>query len=71
MYEYSNFDDWEATDQWRNRESYKEWKADRPVCAWCGEPILEENAYEMPNGDWVCESCIEEYINDKYRKYIG
>ena len=35
----------------------EEWLAGRPVCASCGEPIQEEEAYLIA-GEYYCESCV-------------
>lgn len=71
MAEYSDFDTWDAYHGWTNSKSYREWKANRPVCAYCGEPILEEFEFQFDNGDHVCESCVHDYVADNFRKYIG
>lgn len=71
MAEYSDFDTWGAYHGWTNSKSYREWKANRPVCAYCGEPILEEFEFLFDNGDHVCESCVHDYVADNFRKYIG
>lgn len=37
------------------------------VCAVCGEEIdMEDERYEMPDGDIVCTNCVLEWA-DKYR----
>lgn len=44
------------------------WLKTRPVCAWCGEPIQDEYAYEI-DGEWVCGDCIEDcrtYVPEEY-----
>lgn len=33
---------------------------DLPVCAECGEPIVDEYAYFM-SGEWICRDCMEEH----------
>ena len=71
MTEQYDYDAWEITNDWLNRESYKEWQAARPICAYCGEPILEEFAFEFTNGDMVCENCVRDYVDDFCKKYIG
>ena len=71
MSEYWDYNSWEAENNRLWKRSYEEWRAHRPVCEWCGEPILEENAYRMPDGVWICESCIEEYVDEKYRVCLG
>lgn len=29
----------------------------QPYCCECGEPIQEEKAVQLPNGDWYCKQC--------------
>ena len=36
-----------------------------PVCCYCDEPIQDESAYCI-NGDWYCESCLENH----FKKYV-
>ena len=69
MYEYSDYDGWENWNRWLSK--YEEYEHDRPTCAWCGEQIMDEIAYEFPNGDIVCEDCVGEYIDETFRKHIG
>lgn len=39
------------------------------LCAVCGEPIyLEDERYEMPDGDIVCEDCLYVWAK-KYKRY--
>lgn len=71
MYEYSDYNSWENWNEWSNRNIYREWKDSRPVCSCCGEPVLDEYCYEFPNGDTVCSDCLNEYIWDHHRKFIG
>ena len=68
---YSDFNSWDDWNEWSQRNSFREWKDSRPVCAYCGKPILEEFCYEFDNGDKVCEGCVSDYIWDHHRKYIG
>lgn len=37
-----------------------------PVCDVCKEPIVEDDFYDV-DGDYVCEHCIKDYIDDKFR----
>lgn len=31
-------------------------------CDLCGEPIYEDEPhYEMPDGDYICEECVDEW----------
>lgn len=43
----------------RKEAEEEKWLKTRPVCAWCGQPIQDEYAYEI-DGELVCEVCIEE-----------
>ncbi len=63
MFEYSDYDSWEAYDNWLHRHDEP-----RPTCDYCGETIEEDWAYEMPNGDLVCEECINEYCTENFRR---
>ena len=49
MSQYSDYDQWEADQEWRLRN--------HPECAWCGEKIVEI-AYRIGD-DLVCSDCIE------------
>lgn len=33
-----------------------------PICSDCGEPLDEEYCYETFEGDLMCESCFDEYL---------
>lgn len=36
-------------------------------CDLCGEPIyVEDRHYEMPDGDFLCEECVTEWV-EQYR----
>lgn len=37
-----------------------------PVCPWCKQPFCEY-VYEI-NGEWICEECIQEYVDAHYRR---
>lgn len=69
MYEYSDYDGWAAWNEWL-RGSREEDKDERPTCAWCGEPITDEEAYEFPNGDIVCRDCVDEYVEENFLTHI-
>lgn len=43
----------------RKESELARWLKTLPVCAWCGEPIQEEYAYEI-DGELVCGDCIED-----------
>lgn len=43
----------------RKEAEEEKWLKTRPVCAWCGQPIQDEHAYEI-DGEMVCEDCIED-----------
>lgn len=43
----------------RKEAEDERWLRSRPVCAWCGEPIQDEYAYEI-DGELICERCIED-----------
>lgn len=34
-----------------------------PVCADCGEHILDESAFYI-DGEWICEDCMDSYRMD-------
>lgn len=51
---YQDFDKWE-------REQY-EFEQPRPVCAYCGQHIMDERCYKFDNGDFVCPDCLEDYL---------
>lgn len=38
-----------------------------PVCSDCGEPLDEEFCYETFDGDLMCESCFDEYLEELKR----
>lgn len=65
MYEYSDYDGWAAWNEWL-RGPREEDEDERPTCAWCGEPITDEEAYEFPNGDIVCRDCVDEYVEENF-----
>lgn len=67
MTEYSDYSEEDA----RLTKAWNDWVATRPICDECGEPITDEEAYEFPNGDIVCEDCVREYVEDTFRKHIG
>lgn len=70
MAEQYDYDAWLAEEEWiAHHES--EWLKSRPTCAWCGERITDEFAYEFPSGDVVCEECVSEYVYETYRAFIG
>jgi len=53
--------------QYYNAEERKREKAEseRPVCDWCGEPIMEDYAFRI-DGKLVCWGCLydtREYID--------
>ena len=35
------------------------YESERPCCAYCGEPILDDYAYRI-DGDLVCKECLED-----------
>lgn len=37
-----------------------------PKCCECEEPIQEEKFYDF-DGEYVCEHCVLDYINKRYR----
>lgn len=39
--------------------------SERPVCTDCHDPIQEETAYYI-NGEWICESCMEDYRREVF-----
>lgn len=43
---------------------------ERPTCVWCGEKITDQYAYFFPDGDVVCEECVDEYVRDHFRENI-
>ena len=47
-----DFDTWDA-------ENAK-WLAERPTCAWCGEPITDDTAYNLGGGEIVCRTCMKD-----------
>ena len=71
MYEYSAYDGWEAWSVRLSKHARQKWLEARPCCAWCGERITDEYAYEFPDGDIVCEECLDEYVDDKFRTIVG
>jgi formylmethanofuran dehydrogenase subunit E len=70
MSEPYDYDAWEAEEYRLTKHARMEWLESRPTCAWCGERITDEFAYEFPNGDVVCEECVSEYI-EEYRIFLG
>ena len=67
MHEYSDYDSWAAWDERLTHHA----EVERPRCACCEEPIESEFAYEFPSGDIVCDDCVDEYIYEHFRTYIG
>ena len=63
--EYSDCSDYEF---WQERQR-KRWLEKRPTCDWCDMPIEEKYAYRIDN-QLICESCIEEYMEDNHRVRI-
>ena len=45
------------------------WLRTLPVCEYCDEPIQDEYLYEI-DGEYVCEECLREYMNEHYRKSV-
>ena len=66
MSEYSDY----SEEDLRLTREYKRWLASRPICDWCEEPIEEKFAYKI-EGKLICENCIEEYLDDNHRVYLG
>lgn len=62
MFEYSDYDSWEAYDDWLHRHDEP-----RPRCAYCGRTIEEPYAFEFDNG-MVCEECVDEYVQENFRR---
>lgn len=46
------------------------WSNTRPVCAYCGEHIQEEEALYL-NDEWICEECVKDNMKsiDYYEEY--
>lgn len=58
-----NYSQWERHDR-KNEEAV----ARLPRCSECGHHIQDERAYYI-NGEWICESCMEDYhvnVDDYY-----
>lgn len=43
--------------------------AKRPVCARCGEHIIDEYMYRI-NDEWLCEECKLAYLRDNRKNVI-
>lgn len=39
-----------------------------PKCEHCGEAIQGEDLYDFEDGYLICEDCVIEYINERYKK---
>ena len=39
-----------------------------PKCEHCGEPIQDEDLFDFQDGYLVCEECVSEYIEEKYKR---
>ena len=39
-----------------------------PKCDKCGEPIQDEDLYDFEDGNLICEECVLEYINERYKR---
>jgi hypothetical protein len=59
---YDPHADFERYDAKRERDIAK-----LPVCECCGEPIQTEDLFDFENGYLVCEECVLDFINEKYR----
>ena len=44
--------------------AYAKWLRNRPVCAYCEEPITEDKALYL-DGEWICDECVRDH-----RKYV-
>lgn len=56
--------------QWEQREAEAEaWLAKRPVCSYCGEPIQEDELWDI-NGELFHEQCAEMEFKRYTEDYI-
>ena len=53
---------------------FDRWEAERekklivlPVCAYCDEPIQDDELYDF-DGELVCCDCVRDYIDEKFKK---
>ena len=46
--------EWDKYCEEQEREAEK-----RPLCCLCGEHILEEFCFEVIDGEYICEACME------------
>ena len=57
---HADFDRWD-----RERENALK---KLPICKRCGEHIQEEDLYDFDDGNLICEECVLEYINERYKR---
>ena len=38
---------------------------DYGICAWCGEPITNENDIYKVRGDYICRDCLERMYEER------
>ena len=57
---HADFDAWD-----RKREDALD---KLPKCDKCGEPIQDEDLYDFEDGNLICEECVLEYINERYKR---
>lgn len=53
-----NYDIWEAHERREERRRER-----LPHCIRCGEAIIGEDAYNMPDGIW-CEDCFNDWVKE-------
>ena len=51
---YDPAKEWDRHCEEQEREAEK-----RPLCCLCGEKIYEDYCYEVIDGEYICEACME------------
>ena len=51
---YDPAKEWDKYCEEQEKEAEK-----RPLCCLCGERILDEECYEVIDGEYICEACME------------
>lgn len=51
-------------------EEQQAWLDSRPKCEYCGEPIQDDEAYEI-EGVLVCENCVMDFVRDNCKTLIS
>lgn len=54
---YDPAKEWDKHCEEHEREAEK-----RPICSECGERILDDYCYEITDGEYICEDCMESYF---------